>query len=52
MDLRATDYDVEETLGLYRASSDPSAARPIEYLITSPSREEVIEHAETVVFAG
>ena len=52
VDLRATDYDVEETLRLYRASADPLAERPIEYLVTPPSRDEVIEDAETRVFAG
>jgi putative phosphoesterase len=52
VDLRRTEYDVERTVELYRASGDPRTVQMIEMLLAPPSSEEVIEHAESVVFAG
>jgi putative phosphoesterase len=52
VDLRRTEYSLEETAERYRASGDPHAELMVEMLFTPPTRAEVIEHAETHVFAG
>jgi putative phosphoesterase len=52
VELRRTEYDVESTAALYRASGIPEAEQDVEILLHPPTRAEVIAHAESVVFAG
>jgi predicted phosphodiesterase len=52
VEFRRTDYSVERAAECYRASGDPLAEPMVETLEQPPTREEVIEHAEKVVFAG
>jgi putative phosphoesterase len=52
VELRRTEYDVERAVELYGASGDPRTVQMIEMLLAPPEGEEVIEHAERVVFAG
>jgi putative phosphoesterase len=52
VELRRTDYDVEHTVELYRSSGDPRTVQMIEMLLSPPKTEEIIRHAESVVFAG
>ncbi|HEX5029746.1 MAG TPA: metallophosphoesterase family protein [Gaiellaceae bacterium] len=52
VELRRTDYDVEEAITLMRATDDPRADVVAEMMRTPPSQDEVIEDAERRVFAG
>jgi putative phosphoesterase len=52
VELRRTEYSLELASERYRASGDPLAEEMVELLISPPSREEVVEHAERVEFAG
>jgi putative phosphoesterase len=52
VDLRTTEYSVELAAERYRASGDPLAEQMVELLLSPPSREEVVEHAERVEFSG
>jgi putative phosphoesterase len=52
VELRRTDYSLEEAARRYRASGDPLAEQMIEILVTPPSRAELIEHAERHVFSS
>ncbi len=52
IELRQTAYDVERAVRLHRATGDPRAEAMIEMLLTPPTRDEAIEHAERVEFAG
>lgn len=52
VELRRTAYDLEAALGELRAAGMPSFERIEATLRTPPSHDEVIEHAERVVFAG
>jgi putative phosphoesterase len=52
VELRRTDYSVEEAARRYRSSGDPLAEQMIELLVTPPTRAEVIEHSERLVFSG
>jgi predicted phosphodiesterase len=52
VELRRTEYDVERAVALMRATDDPSSETIAELMLEPPSREEAIEHAERVVFAG
>jgi putative phosphoesterase len=52
VELRRTEYDVEETIERYRASGQPGVEQIVEMMVEPPERREVIEHAEKVVFAG
>jgi putative phosphoesterase len=52
VELRRTEYSVERAAECYRASGDPLAEPMVETLEEPPTREELIEHAEKVVFAG
>jgi putative phosphoesterase len=51
VELRSTDYDVDETVRRYRASDDPSAEAMVEILLEPPTRDEVAEHAERLEFS-
>ena len=52
VELRRTDYDVEDAVARMRATDDPSVEQIAEMMLTPPSRDEVIEFAEANVFAG
>lgn len=52
VELRRTDYLLERAADRYRASGDPLAEQMVEMLVTPPSREELIEHAESLEFSG
>jgi predicted phosphodiesterase len=53
VELRRTDYDHDRAADLYRASGIPDAEEfDVETLFRPPTRDEAIEHAESVVFAG
>jgi putative phosphoesterase len=51
VELRRTDYDHEATAELYRRSGMPSVERDVEELLSPTTRDESIEHAESVVFS-
>jgi putative phosphoesterase len=50
--LRRTEYDLDETIERYRASGQPGVEQIVEMMVEPPERREVIDHAEKVVFAG
>jgi predicted phosphodiesterase len=52
VELRRTEYDYEAAAALYRASGIPDVEQEVEMLLHPPTREEIIAHAESVVFAG
>jgi putative phosphoesterase len=52
VELRRTDYDLDETLERYRASGQPGIEQIVELMVEPPEPREVIDHAEQVVFAG
>jgi putative phosphoesterase len=52
VELRRTEYPVEQAVDRYRASDDPLKEQMIEMLVSPPTRAEVIEHAERLVFSG
>jgi putative phosphoesterase len=52
IELRKTDYDHDRAAELYRASGIPRVEDDLQMLLDPISRDEAIEHAETVVFSG
>jgi putative phosphoesterase len=48
---RRTEYDLERTLALYRASERPGIDEIVEMMVNPPEPREVIDHGERVVFA-
>ncbi len=52
VELRRTEYDVEAAVALMRATDDPSVEQIVELMLHPPSRDDVIEHAESHVYAG
>ena len=52
VELRRTEYDVDEAVSAYRESGFPDPKPLVELLLAPPAPTEVIEHAEQVVFAG
>jgi putative phosphoesterase len=52
VELRSTEYPVEEAVERYLVSGDPLSAQMIELLRSPPTRAEVIEDAERQVFSG
>jgi len=52
IELRRTEYDLEETVALYRASGQPNVEQIVEMMVEPPEPREVIDHAEKVIFAG
>jgi putative phosphoesterase len=52
VEMRRTEYDLEDTVERYRASGQPNVEQIVEMMVEPPERREVIEHAEKVVFAG
>lgn len=52
VELRRTDYDLDETIERYRVSGQPGVEQIVEMMVEPPEPREVIDHAEKVVFAG
>jgi putative phosphoesterase len=52
VELRCTEYDHERAAELYRASGIPGLETDLQMLLEPPTRDEAIDHAESVVFAG
>ena len=52
VELRRTEYDLDEALERYRASGQPGIEQIVELMVEPPEPREVIEHAEKAVFAG
>lgn len=52
VDLRQTEYDVDEAVRRYRATDDPRIDLMIEILLEPATPAEVVEHAEAREFAG
>jgi putative phosphoesterase len=52
VELRRTEYSLEETAERYRASGDPLAEQMVEVLVDPPTRAELIAHAEALEFSG
>jgi putative phosphoesterase len=50
--LRSTDYPLARVAERYRASGDPMSAQMIDILFTTPTRADLIEHAEKLEFSG
>src|SRR6476620_6090003 len=52
IELRRTDYGVDETVERYRASGQPNVEQIVELMLEPPGPREVIDDAEERVFAG
>jgi hypothetical protein len=52
VELRRTEYDVEEAVARYRASGTPDLEPLVETLLTPPTPAELIAHAEKLEFSG
>jgi hypothetical protein len=52
VDLRRTEYDVERAVTAYRESADPLAEQMAEILLSPPTPDEVVAHAEALGFSG
>jgi hypothetical protein len=52
VDLRRTEYDLDEAVVRYRATDLPGVEEIVELMVSPPEPREVIDHAEQVVFAG
>jgi predicted phosphodiesterase len=52
VDLRRTAYDVERAVTAYRQTDDPLAEQMAEILLSPPTPDEVIAHAEGLEFSG
>jgi putative phosphoesterase len=51
VELRRTDYDLSETIAAYRETDDPARAQMVEMLEQPPAPQELIAHAEQIVFS-
>jgi putative phosphoesterase len=52
VELRVTDYDLDEAVRRYRSTDDPRVEEMIEILSAPPQPAEVVEHAEQLEFSG
>jgi predicted phosphodiesterase len=52
VELRRTEYDMEDAIARMRATGDPKADEIAGMMLTPPTREEIVEFAEANVFAG
>ena len=52
VELRRTEYPLDRAVDAYRATDDPLVEEMVEILLTPPTRDEVIEHAERLEFSG
>ena len=51
IELHCTEYDLAETIAAYRTTDDPAVERMVEMLEQPPTPEELIAHAERLVFS-
>ena len=52
VELRRTEYDLDEAIERYRASGQPGVEEIVEMMVEPPEPREMIDHAEKVVFSG
>jgi predicted phosphodiesterase len=52
VELRHTDYDVELAVARLRETTDPFAEAIVDMLLNPPTREQVIAHAEALVYSS
>ncbi|MEP6910972.1 MAG: metallophosphoesterase family protein [Actinomycetota bacterium] len=52
VEMRRTEYDVDEAVARYRATDFPNVEELVELMLSPPEPREVIDHGEKVVFAG
>jgi putative phosphoesterase len=52
VELRRTDYDHDRAATLFRTSGLPDVERDVQTLLEPPTRDEAVDHAERLVFAG
>jgi len=52
VELRRTEYDLDEAVRRYRASGDPLTDQMVEVLLEPPAPAEAIAHAEAREFSG
>lgn len=52
VELRQTAYDLDEAVERYRSSGDPLAERMVDILVSPPTHDEVVAHAEKAEFSG
>lgn len=52
VELRRTEYDLNEAARSYRSSGDPLAEKMVEMLLAPPTPAQVVEHAEALEFSG
>ena len=52
IEMRRTEYDLDETIEFYRASGQPDVEKIVEMMLEPPEPREVIDHAEKLVFSG
>ena len=52
VELRRTEYDLDEAVARYRATDFPKVEELVEMMLAPPEPREVIDHAEKVIFAG
>ncbi len=52
VELRRTEYDVERAVTAYRLTDDPLAEQMAEILLSPPTPDEVVAHAEALEFSG
>jgi diadenosine tetraphosphatase ApaH/serine/threonine PP2A family protein phosphatase len=52
VELRHTDYDLDEAVRRYRGTNYPQVEEMVEILVEPPAPAEVVEHAERLEFSG
>ena len=52
VELRRTEYDLDEAIRRYRGTDDPRAEEMVDLLLSPPTADEIVEHAEAVEFSG
>lgn len=52
VELRRTEYDVDEAARSFRSTDDPLVEEMVEMLMAPPTPDEVVQHAEAVEFSG
>ena len=52
VELRRTDYDLDEAIRRFRATDDPSREKIVELMIAPPTPASLIEDAERLEFSG
>ena len=52
VELRHTEYDLDEAVRRYRATDDPLAEQMVEILLTPATPDQVVEHAEALELSG